>query len=81
MNARGKAKMGPIPWPDIKERRKAGLSAYDPESKTWRIVEICDEPIAMKRSREREIETGEPCGITLYGKNDIPQIGERVWPA
>lgn len=60
---------------------KAGLSEYDYESKTWRIVEICDERIAMKRSMEREIETGEPCGVTLYGKNDIPQIGERVWPA
>ena len=58
MNARGKAKMEPIPWPDIKERRKAGLSEYDQERKSWRT-----------------------CGITIYGKNVIPQIGEQVWLA
>ncbi len=56
MNVRAKAKMELIPWPDINERRKDGLSACDHERKTWRICGITIDPPALTEDKKIAVE-------------------------
>lgn len=57
----------------------SGLAQYSEESGIWRIVELCEAKKTAQRADALESETGEAVAVTLYGKNDIPKLGEQVW--